>query len=128
MSTVELPDRYTEVKVIRYARQIRDGELVGHKRRVETHTAAVYRKGPRCPALLAHMRPDEVAETQPCGDEVYRYLWNVLVPLLSDRDPSLLEDSGPEPASGGHSMKGLWRYIPPTIKRGLCGVAEDAER
>lgn len=73
--------------------------------------------------LLELNRPDEVAECfAGVSDDLYRYLWNELLPLAEPIP--CIEDCGPADVIGIGSVASLWDRIPEDRRAQLNAAAE----
>lgn len=71
--------------------------------------------------------PDTIAECFAVSKELYRFLWNELVPLMKPIDK---EEGGPSDFVGVNCVADMWDSVPQHHREELNRVceAEDAER
>jgi hypothetical protein len=71
--------------------------------------------------LFATWRADEVAECLNVSEEIYRYLWGVIVPLQPKPRPEREEPTYEYP------LKTFWSQVPRAMRRELNQAADEHE-
>jgi hypothetical protein len=66
--------------------------------------------------------PDTVAECMPCSDELYRFLWNALVPLYDKQPRSECNDD-----FNTRCVAKFWSHIPAHLQLELNAIAEKGD-